>query len=493
MQRKQLISYFLVVSMFALVLAASSVQAVVLFEKQDRHWVEQADLIFMGTVMDKQYRASDPVKGQEEPVPHTFVTVAVSNIMKGSVEGNDGDGTETITLRFQGGPTTDGRLLVVRGTPLFDVGDTGMFFVVDNGSGMCPLVGWRQGFIRVLNDGELILNDLGTNLYITSKPKYAARIHPDDIHLEGPYGIQDAPSMISQLQNLDDFAVERIYGYLSDYTKQLIGTYPEQPTQLDALPNAIPKEMRAHFADHPHFDAASIDELSVPQGEEPLSDWPVPDNFLHDLLPDQFKVQAETMLEAMLIRDLNILLMIPDLMPPSFVSDMIPQPRDEELVYSDPANLSLEQIVLRNRRIMEAAFYGGIVPSPDQTMIRGEYTPHPEILINTIGEDKFEMFMPQEPESEGPQTEAEALPEDAEKVTVSLLLAHVNQLMNVIHPNRSPGDYKPVPNLDPELPFTIQPPDPLTTPITYDVPDGTESMGDEEQMIMENEGNPVLK
>lgn len=116
---------------------------------------------FVGTVIAIEYRESDPAT-YGETYPHTYVTWRVDHAFKGVRD------RDTLTARFIGGPTSDGRrTLVVSELPLFDVGDHDIVFVADNGVSGCPLDRCAAGRMRVV-DG-LVYTDDGQGVAITDE------------------------------------------------------------------------------------------------------------------------------------------------------------------------------------------------------------------------------------------------------------------------------------------------------------------------------------
>jgi hypothetical protein len=97
---------------------------------------EQADLIFTGTAVQTRV-----VLSKDATVPFTFVTFAVDEVLKGSINGNE------IVLRFDGGDIAMRRLRI-EGMPVFDEGQSYLLFVRGNGSAGCPILGWWQGQFR---------------------------------------------------------------------------------------------------------------------------------------------------------------------------------------------------------------------------------------------------------------------------------------------------------------------------------------------------------
>ena len=124
--------------------------------------VKDAQLIFNGVVTKVAYRNTDVASSGDLPVPHTFVTFAIDQSMKGaSASGN------TITLRFEGGPDGKGNTMLVPGIPLFDVGDQATLFVKGNGKFPCPLVGCEQGRFHVV--GDAVYNNEGQEVWLSKK------------------------------------------------------------------------------------------------------------------------------------------------------------------------------------------------------------------------------------------------------------------------------------------------------------------------------------
>ena len=121
---------------------------------------EEAELIFQGVISKVEYGAAKGGEEEDGVLPQTFVTYKIEDIQKGkAAEGN------SITLQFIGGPTNDGKVLVVSNSPIFDVGERDLLFVRGNGQSDVPLVGGDKGRFRVVqekmfsNDGHEVLLD----------------------------------------------------------------------------------------------------------------------------------------------------------------------------------------------------------------------------------------------------------------------------------------------------------------------------------------------
>jgi hypothetical protein len=131
-----------------------------------RRLVQEAELIVEGVVTAVEYRMSDVLTADHVALPHTFVTFAVAQIVKGRIMAG-----RSLTLRFQGGPDGAGNILMVPGVPLFDVGDRDILFVRGNGTRLCPLIGWKQGRFRVL--GGLLYTEWGQEVWLTRRGELA--------------------------------------------------------------------------------------------------------------------------------------------------------------------------------------------------------------------------------------------------------------------------------------------------------------------------------
>ena len=107
--------------------------------------LSESQMAFYGEVSNVKYRLS------RDGTPHAFVTYRIKKIIRGQqIRGEDK--TETVTLRFIGGPRGNGTFLTVSGVPNFNVGDQDVLLVRNNGEAQCPLVGYGYGRFRILND-----------------------------------------------------------------------------------------------------------------------------------------------------------------------------------------------------------------------------------------------------------------------------------------------------------------------------------------------------
>ena len=105
--------------------------------------VNQAELIFQGTVTD--LRPQWMGEGAERHIV-TFVTFRIDDPLKGAL-------SENYTIRMFGG-TLDGQTMEVTDCPRFKIGDRDILFVEHNGAQFVPLVGIMHGRFRIQNASE---------------------------------------------------------------------------------------------------------------------------------------------------------------------------------------------------------------------------------------------------------------------------------------------------------------------------------------------------
>jgi hypothetical protein len=103
--------------------------------------VEQAQLIFQGTVIDVKCQWAG--EGSQRRI-ESFVTFSVEDPIKG-------EPGSTYTLRMLGG-TIAGETMGVADAPTFKKGDRDVLFVENNGNQFIPLVGIMYGRYRVFRD-----------------------------------------------------------------------------------------------------------------------------------------------------------------------------------------------------------------------------------------------------------------------------------------------------------------------------------------------------
>jgi hypothetical protein len=118
------------------VLSSGRVSATVVVVKDFPALCHEADLIFVGTVIDVASRWSDPSTQSIE----TLVTFGDLTWLRGAVQA-------TVTLRFGGGEM-DGLREEFAGVPQFSIGERRVIFAHE-GRFVSPIVGFDQGALRV--------------------------------------------------------------------------------------------------------------------------------------------------------------------------------------------------------------------------------------------------------------------------------------------------------------------------------------------------------
>ena len=85
--------------------------------------VDQSSLIFVGHVVEVDYRMSEPRSNDEMSLPHTIVTYEIDKILYGEPVG------DFFAMRFEGGSDSRGGFMHVSNVPLFQVGDEDLLFI----------------------------------------------------------------------------------------------------------------------------------------------------------------------------------------------------------------------------------------------------------------------------------------------------------------------------------------------------------------------------
>ena len=121
---------------------ASTAVATTLVPLSFEEVVAQAEWVVIGRVADIAYEMT-----ADREHLYTFVTLDDVVTLEGS-----GAQEDTMTLRLSGGHVGDEHCLFV-GMPEFELGQKVFLFVHQNGDAICPLVGWTQGYFRVVEEG----------------------------------------------------------------------------------------------------------------------------------------------------------------------------------------------------------------------------------------------------------------------------------------------------------------------------------------------------
>jgi hypothetical protein len=133
-------------------LALSTARATTVIPPTFDQLVQDAELIFQGTVTD--VKSQFVGEGAERHIT-TYVTVKVEEAVKG-------DPGATYTLRMLGGTVGD-ETMEVSDAPKFKVGDRDILFVEHNGTQFIPLVGIMHGRFRLEPDSQTGADMVATN------------------------------------------------------------------------------------------------------------------------------------------------------------------------------------------------------------------------------------------------------------------------------------------------------------------------------------------
>ena len=129
--------------------------------------VDQSTLVFVGHVIEVDYRMSEPRSEDEVSLPHTIVTYEIAKILYGEPVG------DFFAMRFEGGSDGRGGFMHVSNVPLFQVGDEDLLFVSGNGEDGCPLVMCEWGRYRILTGDTY--NTRGVPVQLIDKNHVIAR------------------------------------------------------------------------------------------------------------------------------------------------------------------------------------------------------------------------------------------------------------------------------------------------------------------------------
>lgn len=135
-----------------------SAQALTLRPPSFAELVGTAEQIVTGVITRTECEICEVADGRK--VPFTFVTIEVAETLKGPR-------MASVVLRCLGG-TAGGETVQVVGAPQFRVGDSGFFFIHNNGTQFVPLVGINHGCYWNVYDettgAEIVVRDDGQPL-----------------------------------------------------------------------------------------------------------------------------------------------------------------------------------------------------------------------------------------------------------------------------------------------------------------------------------------
>lgn len=174
-----------VAACLALVLGMSNpILATVLEKKSFEDLALEADMVAIGRVAKVE---SHPTTDGRHA--YTYVGVGGLELLKGTYP------QSAITLRMDGGALDDGTALVVPGIPSFQPDEKVVLFVKGNGLSICPLVGWEQGLLRVVEEKrsgqETLRTSRGMRIHTIKNGEFVVSSKAGRDEVEGFAGVPD--------------------------------------------------------------------------------------------------------------------------------------------------------------------------------------------------------------------------------------------------------------------------------------------------------------
>ncbi len=161
----------------------------------------EAELVFEGEVIEHNVQ-----REVTSGLIHTFVTFAVSDVIKGTDPG------PTLELRFTGGEL-DGQRVEISGLTIPALGEQGIYFVESTREALLnPLLGWSQGHF-------LIVEENGTRSMSTNSREPVMAIQP----------AANVPLLIRKPQSLKEGGSDAAGGVVTDQS----ALTQQQPLRVD--------------------------------------------------------------------------------------------------------------------------------------------------------------------------------------------------------------------------------------------------------------------
>ncbi len=403
----------LFIASIVLLFFSVSVYSSSLYPVMDRHLVKEANLIFIGQVTSVLYKDSTPATERENPIPHTFVTCRIDEVLKGVAPASN-----SFTLKMMGGALENQRskVLQVEGVPEFKVGDFGVFFVLHNGKTICPLVGWQQGFIRINKD--IVSNYQGRELILNSDAIYAARLHPLDI--------RDYSSLDKSLSTSTRLVDSTLFSGLNDETKEVT----RDPTNLE-LVKSFDKSRLTY--EYPFRGLQTADLGTI-------------------LTPIPWRMMPRGIGQKLVYRDMNASLINRKQFSTQALEQIPLRDSTKALLQIDQEQAALENIMLLNRRILEDAYPTFITRSLDQTILLGS-----EMVLSINTHSPIDGKVVQEQTGGSLRNDGQILDPDpypeGTRLTRNTYLTHVRKMLTALHTKDELLALPEVPSANSEIPF----------------------------------------
>lgn len=205
----------------------NAIFATVLEKKSFEDLVIEADMVAICRVLKVE---SHPTTDGRHA--YTYVEVGGLELLKGTYP------QSAITLRMDGGALDDGTVLVVPGIPSFQPGEKVVLFVKGNGLSICPLVGWEQGLLRVVEEKrsgqETLRTSRGLRIHTIKNGEFVVSSKAGRDEAEGFAGVPDYGEVkdLTRLEETEadtDLTPERLKSEINAILTQ-------------AGPKALPKE-----------------------------------------------------------------------------------------------------------------------------------------------------------------------------------------------------------------------------------------------------------
>ena len=168
------ILFALLISVFTFCVQQTT-RATTVLQKSFSDLVADSDTILVGTV-------SEITNGQENGVPHTYVTFEDLEVVKGTHT------DPTYTASVMGGTAPDGSRMTIAGVPQFEAGNQMVVFIQNNGVQAVPFVGMWQGVFNV-NEEQTITNHAHSP--VTTLPTTSGNILHDESHMQHGHATQE--------------------------------------------------------------------------------------------------------------------------------------------------------------------------------------------------------------------------------------------------------------------------------------------------------------
>ena len=200
--------------------------------------MNQAELVFQGEVVHIQAVKSAAGEAGRTPIPFSFVTFRVDNVVKGMAD-------PFLTLRFMGGLDEEtGRVLHVSHVPEFQVGDRDILFVQNEVTMLSPMIQALGGRLRVRENH--VCFDYGAPAMLDAKGRLMRTLSGDLAEAAPLEDVLEALASIPSEPATVPFpsANAAVAFYGPDFT-------PAGPPSDDAAPATLSDEERAERASQP--------------------------------------------------------------------------------------------------------------------------------------------------------------------------------------------------------------------------------------------------